>query len=378
VVAGVALASALGTAIYIVLVFGAFLAVWTVLAVLRKWWPEVAAYAIAGAVALLCAIPYLMDLRGPAGAPGAPPLQLHVRPFSPAVAMMQSVGIKGGWRMGLANLAMLPINYFLELGFFFAAGRIWWTRRKRPLDRAELATGTMLVVALLICTFVRSSVISNNDLGWRGMLVAQFVLVLWATDIVTGGAGETERAVRRVLAVLLILGFAGTLYDIAILRFYPVMADRGIVATLGWMARDRQLGPRNFAQRQAYEWMDRNTPADARFQYNPRVVLQETSAFLYGERQITAGDMSCLATFGGDASGCPPMQAVLQRLYPVKGQAAPDRVAEACGALPVDILVAKDTDAVWRDRESWVWKDRPVFANDYVRLFRCGRDNPGK
>ena len=34
-------------------------------------------------------------------------------------------------------------------------------------------------------------------------------------------------------------------------------------------------------------------------------------------------------------------------------------------------FVAKDTDAVWRDRESWVWSGKPIFANGYVRLFAC-------
>jgi len=372
VLAGMALASALGIAIYIVLVFGAFLAVWTVVAAVRKWWTEAAVYVIAGTVALVCAFPYLMDLRGPAGGAAGPPLELHVRPFAAAVAFLQSVGIKSGWRVGLANLLMLPLNYFLELGFFFAAGRIWWSRRKKPLERAELATAVMLLVTLLICTFVRSSVISNNDLGWRGMLVAQFVLVLWGVDVLTGVGGEIERPARRVLAGMLILGFAGTVYDVAIQRFYPPMADRGMVATLGWMSRDRLLGERNYAEREAYEWMNDNTAAKATFQFNPHVVLQDMPAFLYGERQIVAAEPTCLANFGGDPGLCPPIQRVLDTLYPVKGQPAVEAIGDACRQLPVDIFVAKDTDAVWRDAGSWVWKDRPAFANAYVRMFRCG------
>jgi len=33
--------------------------------------------------------------------------------------------------------------------------------------------------------------------------------------------------------------------------------------------------------------------------------------------------------------------------------------------------VAKDTDPSWRDPASWVWTERPVFANAYIRLFAC-------
>jgi CRISPR/Cas system-associated exonuclease Cas4 (RecB family) len=32
---------------------------------------------------------------------------------------------------------------------------------------------------------------------------------------------------------------------------------------------------------------------------------------------------------------------------------------------------AIDTDPAWSDRRSWVWTQPPVFANRYVRLFRC-------
>ncbi len=44
---------------------------------------------------------------------------------------------------------------------------------------------------------------------------------------------------------------------------------------------------------------------------------------------------------------------------------------EVCAAMPIDLLVAKDQDPVWTNRDSWVWRTQPAFANDYVRVFRC-------
>jgi hypothetical protein len=38
----------------------------------------------------------------------------------------------------------------------------------------------------------------------------------------------------------------------------------------------------------------------------------------------------------------------------------------------VDVLVAKDTDSAWSDRDGWVWREKPMYANSYVRLFGCG------
>jgi hypothetical protein len=370
-VAGLALASAVGLGIYVAFVFGASLAVWVLVAAVKKWWPAVAACAIAGVVAMAFSAPYLLDLRGGAGGPAGAALQFQVRPFSPAYVLLRSMGVAEWWKLSLANLAMLPLNYFLELGFSLVAARLWWKRRPRPLSPAQLATAVMLATTLSICSFVRSSPFDNNDLGWRGMLVAQFVLLLWAADLVSGPAGAIALPVRRWLAVLALLGAAGSVYDMAILRFYPWMADHGVVSTLGWMTRDRQFGERNYAQREAYEWLDRNTPPQTRIQFNPHVKIQDTAALLYAERQIVAGDQDCVVIFGGNPAFCPPIQAALDRLYPPPGQPAPTAIADACRSLPIDILVANDTDAAWRDPQSWVWKDSPLFANRFVRLFAC-------
>src|SRR5581483_2159079 len=158
----------------------------------------------------------------------------------------------------------------------------------------------------------------------------------------------------------------GSISDVAILRFYPWMADQGTVATLSWMARDQQLGARNYALREAYEWVDAHTPADIKLQFNPQVELQDTPAFLYNQRQLVASnDPGCLANFGGDAALCQPLLTALAALYAKHDQPAPSSIGEACQALPVNILVAKDTDAAWRNRESWVWREQPIFSNTY-------------
>jgi hypothetical protein len=374
-VAGLALASALGTGIYVVLVFAVFLTAWTLVAAARKWWPEAAVCAIAGCSAAICAAPYLASLRGPSAPPGpggsagGVPFEFQVRQFAPMMVVLESARITRGWPVSAANMAALPLNYFLEFGLFFSAGGLWWRRRPRPLSREQLAAALMLASSLLICTFVRS--FPNNDLGWRGMLVAQLVLLFWAVEVVTGAAGPLSAQARRPLAVLALLGAAGSVYDVAILRFFPLLADGGVVATIGWMSPDRDLGRRNYAQREAYEWLDRNSAPDARIQFNPDVTIEDVPVYLYSERQVVAADHDCRALLGGDPALCPPIQAVLARLYPKPGQAAPEAIADACGSLPADVLVAKDTDDVWRDRRSWVWQEKPMFANRYVRLFGC-------
>jgi hypothetical protein len=31
----------------------------------------------------------------------------------------------------------------------------------------------------------------------------------------------------------------------------------------------------------------------------------------------------------------------------------------------------KDTDAVWAARDSWVWREKPLFSNELVRVLGC-------
>jgi hypothetical protein len=361
--AGVALASAAGLSIYVGFAFGVFLASWGVVTMLRRWWRETLALAIAGAAGLLLLLPYALALRGP-GKSGSP-IEVWVRPLHPADFIFQAMQL-GRPLIALGNALLLPLNYFLEFGFFFVAAVIWWrTRRKNPapLSRTELALATMVATSAGVCTFLRSSVIANNDLGWRGFLIAQFVLLLWGVDVLM----DSGRPRRALLSGLLILGAAGTTYDVLILRFFPVLADQGITAKFPWMATDPDLGKRNYAGREAFEWTTRATPAGTVIQFNPKVAFQDMPAFLYSARRFAAASQNCMTAFGGDPALCPGMIAKLNMLY----SSSPTPLASVCGNLPIDILVAKDTDPAWGDRQGWVWTNQPLYANAYYRVFRC-------
>jgi hypothetical protein len=352
VIGGIALASAGGAAIYVSGVFAIVLLIWTIIAIAKRWWRETANLVGAGLIAMALFLPYGLALTGPAS--GGPLLQFRVREFYPVDALFRGQGSHPGWMLPVVDGLTLPWNYLLELGFFLAAAAIWWKKRRTigaALTREETATAVMVGTGTLVCTFVRSSVIANHDLGWRGFLIAQFGLL------------------RKVLTAMLVLGLAGTAYDVAILRLYPVLADRGILHTVNWMAPDRKCGQRNYAAREAYEWMTRATLPMAIVQFNPHVAFQETSAFLYADRQFLAANEACLSGFGGD----PALITRLNAIYPPTGQTASPTLDDTCRNLPIDILVAKDTDPAWADRRSWIWTHKPIFANGYVRLFRCER-----
>ena len=372
--AGVAFASAAGTSIWVAFVFAVFLCVWMAICIGKRWRRDTMAMAVAGIVCCALIFPFLHAL-GPGPTEGSP-IHFTVRAFSMTALVPIWPGMPGWLRLILVNGPLLPLNYALEFGFFFFVAGVKWRRYRAGLDqpsRRDAACLTMLLTSALICTFLSSDVNGTNDLGWRGFLPAQFVLLVWAVDIWPRRDRLNFLSARRkrLLTACIVLGAAGTVYEIAIVRFYGMLADRGVVPPQRSMSPDRQFGKRNYAARAAYEWVRATTPETASLQYNPDVDQQETDAMLYSDRRIVAAGRHCDVTYGGDPKLCGPVMARLERLYPAAGQPAGISLAEVCRDLPIDVIVAKDTDPVWSDPQSWVWSVKPVFANAYMRLFSC-------
>jgi hypothetical protein len=370
--AGIAFATAAGSGIYVAAAFGVFLCIWFVVLLARKMRGEAEALVVAGVVAAALFYPFFASLRisfGGAGAgsgsaaPAQHLFQLTVRAFAP-VGMV--FGSAWPWQRYVADLFLLPLNYLIELGIFFLAGILFWKHfraRKRSATLPEVAALLMLATSVLICTFVKSTAILNNDLGWRGFLPAQFILLLWAANFLTERASRTKLA-----ALLIVLGVAGVFYDLAILRFYPVLADSGVVPKIGWLGADRNVGLRTLANREAYEWIRARTPETAIIQQNPAPVYQDTFFGAYGDRQTIAVGYVCGSSFGGDSQECASTMAVLKPLFVGAG---PQALSDACRKLPMDFVIAKDTDEAWRERSSWVWSGVPVYSNEFTRVFAC-------
>lgn len=372
ILAGVAFATAVGAGIYVAFVFASFLILWTLITLAKKWYCETATLALSGAIAFALSIPFLASLRGPGS--GGSLLQLTVRSFPLGELFPRMLGFTRPWQIQVSDALFLPLNYFLELGFFFVAGRLAWQgfrAQHRAATRQELAAFLMAATSIAICTFLKSGVIANNDLGWRGFLIAQFVLLIVAADLFSTRHSLISPSQKAFLATLLLLGVAGAAYDLTILRFFPVLSDAGVVPTIAWLATDKNLGERTYANREAYEWLRARTSAAAIIQQNPNAIYQDSFYGLYANRQTVAEDESCATVFGGDPRECVPIVSRLDALFSIPGNSSLPSFKAACDSLPIDIVVAKETDKVWADRMSWVWTRTPIFANNFVRLFPC-------
>jgi hypothetical protein len=369
---GLSMAACLGSSIYVGFVFGSALLVWTGILFLKRWYRE-AVFAVAvGSIAILAVARHALDLRGNlSGAPGSGAVfQFLVTDF--VFSGMFRAWIHGSvLRLNVVNGLLLPVNYFLELGAFLAAG-VWtvhhWLTDSKKLSRYQMATLTFGATSFLICTFLRSSVIANNDLGSRGFLLAQFVLLLWMTDILQR---EIPLSVgwRRLLGVLLVIGLVSSLHEVVVLRMYPIASDLLDIPRQDWLCPDHNLGKRTYALRESYEQLRTALPANAIVQHNPNRTFGDLPYGLYADRQAAADTPACGVVFGGDPKACTEM---LARLNPIfEGVSGGDEVDRACADLSISAILVKDTDPAWANRVSWVWHRQPIAANEYVRAIPC-------
>jgi len=380
IVAGMAFASAAGMSVYVTFTFVVAVALWLLALVARKDWLEAAMFVSAGVVALLWALSYLSSLRGPAS--GAAFVEFALRPFPLGLYFAQRIGIhlRTQFAVTVANAILLPINYGLELGFFLAFGVL----RLRQLVRGrveasanELAAWTLVMTSFLIGTFLRSSTIGSNDLGWRCFLPAQLILLLWGAMLVDDWWFHRSSVApqpaphpwdRGVLATLLILGILGTAYEVFMLRMFPVLYDRGALTGPSWVDPDRQFGKRTYALRSAYEVLDAQLPPPAVVQSNPSKE-DPILHMLYSGHDSAAGNGECGTTFGGDPGLCALRLQKIAGLFELPDGSNLDATCREYG---IDAVVVEDSDDVWQEPSSWIWSRHPVVANDYVRAFRCG------
>lgn len=374
--AGIMFAGGFGLSVYVTLVVAVSLTVWVAVAAIRGEFREVGMTCLAGVAALAVCSPYILELLGGGSkqsAGGGRLLQLAVRTF-PITDILISSAHMADWLRSLASALVLPWNYFFDLGFFFLIGVLQCRRlraaKTSPVS-AELCGLILAASGLLVCTFVRSGVIAVNDLALRGFMVVQFVVLIWGAEFLAGGL-VSPRA-RKLLAGTLVLGVAGTVYDVCMLRVFPIIGDNSDIPRHQWLAPDHNIGGRTYALRQLYESLKSSVPPDAVLQHNPDVDPGDLPHGLYADRQIAAEGLQCGAVFGGDPLLCEQIIGRITGLFEKPEAIAADQVDAICKDLSIDVLVVKDTDPAWADKNSWVWSRSPVIANRYARAFLCGR-----
>ncbi len=384
-----ACASGLGLSIWVAVVFAVFLASWLVRCVFTRRFSEAAQVAGMGIIAAALCFPLLAELRQATSLERVP-IAPTVRTFQPVKDQLDAAAEAGlGFVRPLVSGLLLPLNYLLEFGFFLLATALylsWRLRTGRALNRYEQAGLLMLLTSFLVATFLRSD-IGNNDLGWRAPMLGQFVMLLWSVEVVlafgrwvapqAGGAMATTvrigRASRMALGAFLVLGVMTVVYDIVMLRVFPLLADAQLTASPSWLGTEGvssngDVGRRAYALREAYEWARMEVPPDLVVQHNPDTEI-EIFHGLYGGHQTAAADWHHGMLYGIPDQAYRPVSDLVAGIFE-DPESTPSDVDAICRQLSIGLVVVKDTDPAWNG--SWVASKAPAFRNTFAEALPCG------
>jgi hypothetical protein len=402
VLSGAAFASAFGLSVYVVCGFAMLMACWVVYLLLRRS-PELALcgrISAAGAVSLGILFPFLKELFSKSGSTGGPAnkvLQFSVRrmidpelltalPVFSSLRMSHPILLDTGMR-----LFLLVPGLLLELGFYGAVLVLFWVARHKlrqashkPLEAALFWS----IAGLVIVLFIRSSVISNNDFGYRASMIPQFFLLLlgsvllnswWSSE--DGGLIAKTTWRRNVMYGCLALGLAGTIYQGVMLRVFLPMEES--IPGSGFS----QLPTDAYEVRTAFAQLDRVAPRDAVVGFNPSapdvdprgdVVSPFTfyvrSLLMYSNRQILQAETECATEFGGDPGPCLELKAETKSLYSSPAPSTAFALAY-CHKYSVSYLVLSRIDGAWNDKKGWASNLPGIVLEPGIHILRC--DQPG-
>ncbi|MDR3763159.1 MAG: hypothetical protein P4M01_03605 [Acidobacteriota bacterium] len=377
--AGAAFASAAGLSIYVTLVFAIFIVLWT-LVVLVKNGPEAFfTWAASGAVCVVLSLPYLHELQAKSSV-GRGLAFFAIRDYDPAYLWMKLHGITNLAALTALRFPTLLVMYAIEFGVFALVG--WYRLRRDFRERSKLtlrqvAAWAMLLVCLVAVSVLASDSTGNNDLGERGILPVQFILLLWAAPLVSDlfsreGRARLGKGWTIALSSTLAIGLLSTAAQLMLLRVYAPVIDAGLATrTEPWIGRVPGFGRRSLELRRALDEMKAVTPRDAVLQYNP-FTPDQNFLHLYTERQVTAGAEDCGAGFGGDEDECKQAIPYIRAVFTAPREVADWDLDRFCGVMHINLLMPANNDPAWRDPASWVWSRKALYAGDTLRTIPCG------
>jgi hypothetical protein len=339
--------------------------------------------AFAGLVALLFASPFLLGiLKGGTGAGGSP-VAIAVRVFFPVTPYIAGLPII---LKNVVYFVLLPANYFMELGFFSVVGLIWlqkYRQNEMPHNPFFAPEIVLLGVVFLVCSFTRSMIMAN-DLGWRGWLPGQFILLIWAVDLYhefglfhPKGLKELDldslkAKTAKLLTFLWLIGLLTSVVDATLLRFFPLLVDANVTGFPNRLSPDTRLGERTRDGRLAYEFINDELPADIVIQQNPlsKIDRIDRPSGLYGNRQFA---ISFNAAYNVPLSVLDMRSTAISKIFALAHENSWDKIDQLCRDYFIDVLVVNDQDPLWKGLSFLYQQRAALYENRYYAVISCGK-----
>jgi hypothetical protein len=219
-----------------------------------------------------------------------------------------------------------------------------------------------LGISFFIGTFTRSTLIENNDLGWRAWLPGQFVLLIWGVDVLSQFSMTPQKKpilsakMKYNLVALIAIGVATTMLDITLLRFAYNFAFGS------------EAGHRIFSARKVYAIISQTQPEDVIVQYNPDGAINRPSG-LYGMRQSAISDRTA---YGIPLDQYHAKVAAVSEIFKLKNVQNWDSLDALCKVHSIDVIVISETDPLWESLDLLKNERVSLYSDNYYAAFTCG------
>jgi len=383
VIIGFAFASAVGLSVWVMFLFGIFWVVWGLFVLVHQRKREQFFWMLlAGLFALIFAYPFMRGIlsSGISSTGNGAPLALYVRPFIVGDLLDGLPALV----IDIVNFISLPLNYLFEFGFYFPLAFIWIQEiyKKKggdnPVYQAEFI---LVLVSIFTLSFLRSNLIAINDLGIRGWLPMQFILVVWSADVVFqfGSAKRwlslkmfegmnITKTIKLVLAVMMVIGMLTMGLEFLSLRAWSILVDMNVVGFPNNISPDTHLGERTYSARLAYDYLSDHIPSNVITQNNPLDFLDRPSG-LYGSHQMAISNRTA---YGVPVEVFDAFVNDIGNIFMIPASGW-DSIDMLCEKYSIDVLIVKDTDLLWDSLGILKTQRLPLYENKYYALYPCGK-----
>lgn len=370
-VAGLSFASAFGLSVYVALVFVVFWGIWLGMLFIKREDNSslILPMISSGVIALIISAPFLVGLfqGGGSGDSGVGlPIVFEIR------TLLQLESFVEDWSpltRSLIMLAVLPINYLFELGFFLISALYWFKIKDKTIRASNhffSAEIILFFVVLFIASTMRSTLIASNDLGWRAWLPGQFVLLIWGVDVFENlfSASNSSDPIqcrevvknRRLMLLFIGMGALTTVVDAVLLRTaWPVMTGPEV--------------PRQYySARFAYEYLRENVPSTYVVQNNPLSFVDRPSG-LYASHQMIVSDRTA---YGVPQNDFEILTEKVSRIFTSTNVSEWNSIDGLCKTYKIKILIFTDVDPVWESLSTLKIQRQALYENQHYAVFVCG------
>jgi multisubunit Na+/H+ antiporter MnhG subunit len=413
--AAAALASAFGLSVYVTFGFAVLVLAWILWLTIRRH-PESPArwrrLSICGVLAIVLSAPFTMELARSFAQPGNPAEDATGAPIAHIFTFSVRRMIDSGLVTGLPflsrwnhlhpfaldqtiRLLLLAPGLAMELGVYgVVLVLLLQARRHRMPSASDEDRDTAMfftVSGLFLTLFVSSSVITNNDFGYRAVMLPQFFLLLLAADVlgswwVAGSSRLVEPTPgrRRLVYGMLTLGVAGFLYGAILLRAWLPIEARKPGGDFSQLPEDAYQIRAAFAaldERSSRHAVVSFEPVDPTLQRGDEVMTNgdfyQRMLVMDTGRQMLNAETKCATHFGGDPAKCRQIQEETAALFASPSPSA-DWARSYCSGMGVQYLVLNRYNANLGDRTGWPVGLPVVAQGPAFRILQCGPDAPGR